>query len=288
MHHDTIVISGGGSLGIMLLGAIQSCVDKKIIDFNVLNMYVGTSVGSIVSYLIIIGFTPIDIVLIIVKYSKLFNKMMSEFNIVKMINMEGAVSFHTLKEILEEITFNKTGRSVFTMKGLYKHFNKELICVTYNYTKRQTEYISHYNYPDLPCILALQMSCSLPFIFEKCIYNDNWYLDGGIVDNLAIQYPFECGRVWPIVFNIEYTTNKIDNSENNNVAENNINFMFTLLNIVAESVIHYKCGIFQNKSRVINIQPNTVCPKIWKLNTNVVDILSMFSHGYSSVNEKNK
>ena len=60
--YDTIIISGGASKGIAALGSLQALIDRKLLD-NV-KRYIGTSIGSIISYLICIEYTPIDYTLV--------------------------------------------------------------------------------------------------------------------------------------------------------------------------------------------------------------------------------
>ena len=52
-----LVISGGGIKGFVALGALQKLYDtKKLININ---KYCGTSVGAIISLLLIIGYKPV-------------------------------------------------------------------------------------------------------------------------------------------------------------------------------------------------------------------------------------
>ena len=60
---DTLVIAGGSSKGIVTLGALQYLYDNNI-GKNI-NTYIGTSSGSIICFLLIIGYTPIEIIVYI-------------------------------------------------------------------------------------------------------------------------------------------------------------------------------------------------------------------------------
>ena len=61
MSYDSIILSGGSIKGFCTLGALQYMQDNKIID-DTLTTFAGTSIGSIISFLLIIGYTPIEIV----------------------------------------------------------------------------------------------------------------------------------------------------------------------------------------------------------------------------------
>ena len=68
-HFNTICLSGGGIRGFELLGAIAYL--QEILDFGKINNFIGTSVGSMVCYLLAIGYTSLEI-LIQINSSRIF------------------------------------------------------------------------------------------------------------------------------------------------------------------------------------------------------------------------
>jgi len=159
------------------------------------------------------------------------------------------------------------------MKSLYEKHNKTLVCVTFNYSTKQIEYITHENYPDLPCISACTMSCSIPIIFEKFAYNGHYYIDGGIYDNLALHYPYSKGKEYPIAFNIQYAHEDFETLEKFNV------YLYELYKIAINAGGKYKCELFKDRALIIEIQPKHINP-LWS-NNDVIDLLDMFSDGYN-------
>lgn len=274
---DSIVISGGGLHGIMILGALQNAIDQNILILNNIDLFVGTSIGSMIAYFLIIGLYPTEIVSHLIRHQKELNEMAIKFSMMRLVKLEGGIAFSYIQSILEQITLHKTG-TLFTLKSLYDKFNKTLVCTVYNYTTRQVEYVSHENYPDLPCILAIKMSCSLPIIFEKCIYNDNHYIDGGVYDNLSIHYPFTHGKIYPLAFNIQY----IYNNNNHQEPLKFNTYLYELYKILINSSGHYKCELFKDKAKIIHIKPLNANP-LWTSSITIVDILDMFSNGYNSI-----
>ena len=51
IHYDTLVLSGGSSKGIIILGCIQYLVDNYLLKG--IETYIGTSVGSIICFLLL-------------------------------------------------------------------------------------------------------------------------------------------------------------------------------------------------------------------------------------------
>ena len=186
---DTLCISGGGVKGFYILGAIQAAIDAGILG-NV-TKYVGTSIGSIISYLLAISYTPIEI--LVSFYSHKWLDKMKYYDIVAGINGNGIMCFTHIHEALEKLTIEKIGKLI-TLKMLKELYGKTLVCVTYNMTTCMTEYLGPDNYPDLPCITALRMSANVPLVFERFKYMGSFYVDGGITDNFPILKADEIGH----------------------------------------------------------------------------------------------
>ena len=130
VEFDTLVICGGSINGISILGALQYVTDNNII--NNIKSYVGTSVGAIISYLLIIGYTPVEIIVYLCTHHVLFEKLKC-FDIIQASRGEGATTFLYIAEQIEKMTIDKTGR-LFTLKDLFTIYGKKLVCVTYNIT----------------------------------------------------------------------------------------------------------------------------------------------------------
>lgn len=270
---DSLVLSGGGIYGILVLGALQHCIDAQILDLTKIDLLVGTSIGSIICYLLILGFYPTEIIHLIIRHRQQLDNL-TVFNLVKLYNLEGGVSFIGMQHLLERITLDKTG-TLFTLKSLYEKYNKTLVCTSYNYTLKKIEYMSHLNYPDMPCILACTASSAIPIIFERCVYNENLYIDGGIHDNLAIDYPIlQHGKKYPLAFNIEYNYKSFEPGEKFHM------YLFELYKISINACAKNKCDIFKDKAKIIQIKPDSSHPIWWNVD-NVIQLLDMFSDGYN-------
>jgi len=57
----------------------------------------------------------------------------------------------------------------------------------FNVTRKQVEYISYQNYPDLSIITLAQMTTAIPLFFKPVKYNDNLYVDGGMRGHFPIE-----------------------------------------------------------------------------------------------------
>jgi len=180
--YDTLVLSGGITKGFGLVGSLQYLQDKNVLPH--IQKFIGTSIGAIIAYLVCIGYSPIEIMIISCQ-RKIFEKM-ANIDILNVMHGNGAVSFHIFQEILEKLTIEKIKKFI-TLTDLHTKFGKELVCCTYNLTLGKPEYISYKTHPDMNCLTALRMSANLPFFFETFVYDDYKYVDGGIADNFPIS-----------------------------------------------------------------------------------------------------
>lgn len=221
--YTTLVMSGGGIKGLGGLGALQFLADNhKLLNIN---KFIGTSVGAIISYLVCIGFTPIEI-LVMINQKRILEKMSVAFSIVDLINTGGAMNFYILQSILEEMTTSKIGHFL-TLQQLYDEFHKELVCCTYNYDKGICEYLNRHDNPNIPCITALRMSSNLPFLFQPFQYEHTSYLDGAILDNFPISQLTENDIA--IAIHLGYSNKPRTNNNSKKPSFNFMNYVFDVL-----------------------------------------------------------
>ena len=66
-EYNTLVLSGGGIKGLLILGALQYLYETGKLQKKNIRKYIGTSIGAIINVLLIIGYEPKEIVAHIVK-----------------------------------------------------------------------------------------------------------------------------------------------------------------------------------------------------------------------------
>ena len=182
MHKKVLVLSGGGLKGILHLGSIHAL--NKLNKLNDIDVYIGTSVGAVICFLISIQYTPVDILNIL--FTDDMFKEIKNFSILSLINDNyGIYKFDVMEKKLTDMCKNKIDKDPSLLE-LYEGFGIHLVCTSYNMTKKCTEYLDYINNPSLNCIQAIKMSCSIPLLLPRVKYNDCYYIDGGIGDNYPI------------------------------------------------------------------------------------------------------
>ena len=265
---DTLVLSGGSVMAISIIGALQYLKDNNLISH--IKHYIGTSAGAIISYLLIIGYTPIEIIIYLCTNHQLFEKL-KYINVVSASRGEGATTFLHVSEQIEKMTIDKTGR-LYTMADIQSIFNKNLVCVTYNITKNQTEYLSPNLTPNLPCITALRMSCNLPLVFEAFKYGDSFYIDGGLANNFAVDEAELLGKRI-IGINLDY-----DICEDN-PHKNLIEYIYKLILVPVIQSIKYRIKNAQKSTIIVQIKSKNSI-KFFDFDVNAKIKLELFSMGY--------
>jgi len=270
-EYDTLVVSGGAINGISILGGLQYLKDNNMI--NSIKTYVGTSVGVIICYLLIIGYTPIEIIVYLCTNNHIFEKM-KFFDLVNAARGEGATTFIHISEQLEKMTIEKIGR-LLTLKDIEQNYKKKLICITYNITKNSIEYLTHETNPDLPCLIAIRMSCNLPLVFESFKYENNFYIDGGVVNNFPIDVGEKEGEK-VIGVGLEFYM------EQDNPALNVLEYIYKLLYIPIQQSVNINIKNKRDTTTVINLRSNKNI-KFFNFDITSKIKLELFSKGYEDV-----
>jgi predicted acylesterase/phospholipase RssA len=179
-----LVLSGGGPRGLAILGALHYVDENK--GLNDIQEYWGTSVGSVISLLLLIGYTPFE-----------------AFHQFFMLEHFADPSTLDIQSILEESAFcpieifgnkvrhfveKKLGKGVDpTFFELYKRFGKKIHIMGANTDTMRGECFDVDSHPLMKVSEAIEISCDLPYIFTKKKFKEQTYVDGGFINNYAVN-----------------------------------------------------------------------------------------------------
>jgi predicted acylesterase/phospholipase RssA len=271
--YDTLVLAGGGIKGLFTTGALQYLYENGTLSQA--KTYIGTSIGSIIAYMLIIGYTPIEMISYICSKKFLDNVPLVDF--ASALSGGGAVPFSGYQEMLETMTIDKIG-ILLTMKDIREKCGKRLICTAFNITENRVEYISDENHPEMPCLTALRLSCSLPIIFSDFKYKNSYYIDGGIGDNFPFNYGKKIGqKVLGIDLNQKKNLKRLSES----------NFLVYFYNILSVMTLRDNGDIKETDllpHKVINIDTKEFASV--DLGISTPQKLDMFSSGYQQCKEQ--
>ena len=195
---DAIVISGGGSRGVLILGVLHYYYDKKLVKKEELKEFAGTSIGSVICLLLNCGYTPFEI------FSEIYN--MQDFftmkdcqNVWQIFENVGLMSMDGFVEKIENLVLVKLG-IIPTFAELREITGKSLYISGTNVTKMIEEKYCYKTHPDMSCVEAVKLSCNLPFIFQRIKHDDCFVVDGGLLNNCPWDYiTSDCEKILNVV-----------------------------------------------------------------------------------------
>lgn len=183
LHNKKILIlSGGGIKGIAFIGALKVLHDNKLLDY--ITTYVGTSVGTIIILLYMIGYTPDELY----DFIKCFDiGKLKCIDPLLFFNKYGLDDGTRIEKTLKKFITCKNLSPNITFKEFYQITCKKFVTTTVNLNDMMPVYMSYETHPELPILTAIRMSISIPFLFTPVIYNNNYFVDGGCIDNFPIH-----------------------------------------------------------------------------------------------------
>jgi len=184
-----LVFEGGGIKGIAFVGAMRYLEENDILS-NIKNI-IGSSAGSLVASFLTIGYSADELEKILKDTDYCIfrdNTIGLIRNCIRIMKNYGFYKGDKYLEWLGERIKDKTGNSDITFKQIYDTYGINLVITGTNLNKAQVIYFNHENYPDMPIRLAIRISCSIPLVFKCVKYEDDIYVDGGVLDNYPIWY----------------------------------------------------------------------------------------------------
>jgi len=189
-----LVLSGGGQLMIQLLGAIKHLEENKFIDLKDIESIYGTSAGAIVGVLICLKYDWETIYDYIIKrpWKDVF-KIKVE-NILETYTKKGIFDYKTVEKIFKPLLDAKDIPLDITLEDFYKYSNIDLHFFSFEVNEFKIDDISYLTHPKLQLLIAIQMTCCLPFFLTPVCLDDKYYIDGGIVCNYPLKMCIDAGK----------------------------------------------------------------------------------------------
>ena len=177
----TLIFGGGGIKGITYVGVIRALEEYKVLD-NI-ETFVGSSVGVFLIAMYLIGYNSYNMEEFLIHFD--LGKLKS-VNIFNLLNNFGLDSGEKLEYVLKRLISAKGYDKNITLLELYNITYKKFIITSVCLNSLQICYLSHESYPDIPLYKALMMSMAIPICYSPIIYNNEYYVDGGCMDNYPI------------------------------------------------------------------------------------------------------
>lgn len=227
---ETLIIGGGGTNGSLLIGSLFALIEKDIIkkDYSNIKEIISCSVGGIIGIFILCKLS-IPVIYHIISNLNLENLIdYNDLNI--LFDNYGLFNNNKIINIAKIALKKKYNVESISLKDLYELTNIKFVCKVFNINKKQCEFISYENNPELCILKLLSMSTCVPIFFKPIKYNNNYYIDGGVIgdfikpkiatyDYIGLfiknnEYEFNDNNIINYLNNILYSIGKHNNITN--------------------------------------------------------------------------
>ncbi len=180
---DHIVLSSAGPNGLIQLGIISHIIEINLIDpLNLKSIY-ASSAGSIIGLFLCLQIPIQEIIEYFIHrpLDKWFKLDMSQF-----MTHKGLVSSDCFHQLLVPF-FNAYDIPItITMKELYDRTNTDFHIFTTSVRDMISVDLNHITFPELSVITAVSMSSSVPLLFTPVQFQDEYYMDGGVLKHCPV------------------------------------------------------------------------------------------------------
>lgn len=178
-----LVFSGGGVKGYSFIGCLKALEELKIID-NI-KAISSTSIGALFSILCIIGYNSNELEQI---FSSIDFNNLQNFEILNFKNNYGFDNGENIIKFLKVLLTEKKFDPDITFLQLFEKTSIKFVISGTNISKQKIEYFNYETHPDMKVLTALRITMSIPIIYEYVKFQDDIYVDGGLLDDYPIDY----------------------------------------------------------------------------------------------------
>ena len=184
--YNNLCLGGGGIKVISFLGVLKYLKKYNYFPLKNFNKLVGVSAGSIICFLLNIGYTINELEEFVLNFH--FNKLLPESNTENLLFHYGLGTTEKLKTVLILLLKNKLQQNDISFEQLYQKTKVKLQIGITNLNTNKFELWDYQLKPKLSIIEAVSISCNLPFVFRPVKFNKEFLIDGGILNNFPINY----------------------------------------------------------------------------------------------------
>lgn len=188
---EHIVLSGGAYLGLYHIGVLKYLNEQQYYDFSNIKSIHGTSIGALVGAVLSLQIDWNTLIEYFIKrpWYKIIN--ITPTMVFDALQKKGIFGYEFFHMTLEPLLKTCDIPIDITLIDFYRHTGIEMNIYTVNYNTFELVTLNYKTEPELKLIQAIHMSCALPYLFQPVVYKDNYYIDGGLLNNYPVNKCFE-------------------------------------------------------------------------------------------------
>lgn len=230
---EHLVLSGAGTNGLMQLGLLNHLLENDIFSLSNLKSIYATSAGAIISILLLIGvsITEIKDYIIHRPWEKFFNLDLQE---------KGIFQSSYLYDMIKPFMLANDIPESYTLLDLYTKSGVDLHIFTTKINGMISVDLNHTTFPNITLSDVIKMTASIPILFPPVQYENEYYIDGGILNNCPLQSIEHHKYSQNTILIVDMTQKTLNYSEETT--------MFDFMNILFSNIIHVVSADQYNKS----------------------------------------
>jgi len=230
---NELIISSGGNKGLAIIGSLDELL--KYYPIKNFKYLTGCSMGAFLCFLLNIGYTINELKEILFTMNFEIFQDLKIINIIEKCGFDEGIKF---TNFLKAIILNKNFDQNITFKELFDLTGKILTITVTNITKGICEYHNVFTSPDMSLLISLRMTTNIPILFSPILYNNNYYLDGALLDPYPYFYHKNTKKLGLWIFT-KYEFDFLNNSDTKFVdnTHNTFSYFIDLLKILYSNYI---------------------------------------------------
>jgi predicted acylesterase/phospholipase RssA len=234
---EHLVLSGSATNVLIQTGLLHYLIEQNIFQLSNIKSIHSTSAGAMISILLLLGVSIEEIqhYLLHRPWNKFFEFRWNEKSI---------FPSSYLYEMVKPFMLSNDISESYTLLDLYNKTNIDL----YVYTTQLNDMISvslhHSTHPTITLQEVILMTASLPILFSPIKYKDDYYIDGGVLNNCPLQAISSFSKESILIIEIINCSNKYTDDSN----------MLDYFNILSLNIFNTICSSKYN-AQFIDIYP---------------------------------
>ena len=194
-----LVLSGGAYKGLYIIGAMKELINENYINIDEIENIYGTSVGALIGVIICLKLDYDMLIEYAVNFPFTKYFTFSVDSLLEFISKKGIIKMDFINGIYENLLKNCGLNKNITFQQLYDYSKIKLNVYVTNLNKFSYECYNYETHADMKVLEAIYRSCSLPFIFQPDCCQNEWIVDGGLINPYPIQQALEKHKVEEIL-----------------------------------------------------------------------------------------